>query len=313
MKKLHLLLISLVCGTMSLSAQVFTDNDIIEKELKGELATVLHQAGYKTTFASKDNSLNIMVNGINYWYTIKKIDKNVLGLTLNRKGFKPQGNVQEEAAMKACNEVNRSQFSVKMSWDDDMAAFRVVHQVRVKSCSDLTPQIIKADIKAMNEAFELFKTSYKAFGGNISKSPGPKESNDTVEFWTDSPISKLTLADMKICSLDAKDKEIAKPDNNIKKDDAKYLSPVVTLSADEKGDYKIYVKIINEKGKVLLYPGKDYTIEASINIKKANREYEFYLDKFGTADGKMWEKGSYTVEFYDEDGLLFGTKKFQIK
>ncbi len=63
MKKLHLLLISLVCGTMSLSAQVFptTDNDIIEKELKGELATVLHQAGYKTTFASKDNSLNIMV------------------------------------------------------------------------------------------------------------------------------------------------------------------------------------------------------------------------------------------------------------
>ena len=121
---------------------------------------------------------------------------------------------------------------------------------------------------------------------------------------------------MKVYSVDAKDKELSKADTYVRLEDAKYICPLITVNAEEPGTYDIKVKIYNEKGKILLYPDNDYSIETSIDVKKADRAFEYSLDKFGTANGNMWAKGTYTVElFFEEEGEIkdLGTKKFEIK
>jgi Sec-independent protein translocase protein TatA len=235
-----------------------------------------------------------------------------------------------EPAIKACNEVNLSQFSVKMYCDEDKGSIKLVHQVFLKSCKNLTPEAIKAVLKEMKEANEMFNNVYTAFEKKSSELKAKKQEEarkqaeeeqkrqeeETKEYIIDTPLAKLALTDMKVYSVDAKDKELSKVDTSVRLEDAKYICPLITVVAEKVGTYNILVKIYNEKGKILLYPGNDYSIETPIEVKKAGKDFEYSLDKFGTANGNMWAKGTYTVElFFEEEGELkdLGTKTFEIK
>ena len=336
MKTLKIILFALLCGTTSLMAQ---DQQLIDTELKGTLAQTLQGMGYNLKFAKSDNSLNFKHEDVTYWYTINRINDNTLVLTLNRKVLESDENnpAQIGPALKACNEVNLSQLYFKMYHKERMIegkkvdAFYLIHQIFIKSCSQLTPEEINDDIKAMADASKQFDAAYDKFRAteqlekeNVKKlietnkkaAAEEEEKQEDVIYITDTPPAKLTLTDMKVCSVDAKDKELSKADTSVRSEDAKYICPVITVNAEEPGTYDIKVKIYNDKNKILLYKDQKYTIEKPIDVKRGGKDFEYSLDKFGTNDGKMWTKGTYKVElFFEEEGKLkdLGTKTFEIK
>ena len=320
--------------------QIAQDQQLIDTELKGTLAQTLQEMGFDLKFAQSDNSLNIYIRDVNYWFNIARSDNNTLVLTLNRKVLESDENnpVQIGPALRACNEVNRMQSYFKMFHKEKMDegksvdAFYLIHQVFLKSCSELTPQAIKNDIKGMDEASRQFMAAYGTFKAvaeqavqlekeNVRKlieanKKAEEEKQEDAIYITDTPPAKLTLIDMKVCSVDAKDKELSKADTSVKLEDAKYICPVITVNAGEPGIYDIKVKIYNDKNKILLYHNQMFTIETPIEVKRAGKDFEYTLDKFGTNDGKMWTKGTYKVElFIEEEGEIkeLGTKTFEIR
>lgn len=282
---------------------------LTEDGIKAQRALVEHlrAVGLTPSIDTRDNSVCFKSNGVFYWVTF---DENSPVLyTIHRKGLK----FDEDPAFKpscarvACNEVNLKH-KIKCTYKDKRIEF--IMQTYAKDPSDFHGGFRKM-LAAFKDADETFKNTYdKAFD---------QWKKDSIAQNKQNPPSRSGNSPMKVTyiafgNFDAKDNVISDYNQPLRKSACQYIKASLDVSSEEKGLFKIGMRIISPDGKAMVATkGVDYCSTKNIEIRKINKTQECELDSYGSDAKDFWKAGEYKVEIYDfEKGVLLYSTTFNI-
>ena len=294
------------CLSMSAMAQ----KTLTEDGIKAQKALVeyLRTIGLTPSIDMRDNSVCFKSNDVFYWVTF---DENSPVLyTIHRKGLKfdEDSHFKASCARVACNEVNLKH-KIKCTYKDKRVEF--IMQTYAKDPSDLHGGFRKM-LAAFKDADKTYKNRYnEAYDqwvkDSIEKNK-PITSNDLVE---NSPLKVTYIA---FGNFDVKGNVISDYNQPLRKSSVKYIKASLDVSSEEKGLFKLGMKIVNPDGKPMVATkGVDYCSTANVEIKKTNKTQECELDPYGSEAEDFWKAGEYKVEIYDfEKGAKLYSTTFNI-
>lgn len=300
---------SVVMG-LCLSMSAMAQKPLSEDCTKAQKALVEHLRanGLTPSIDTRDNSVCFKSNGIFYWVTF---DENSPVLyTIHRKGLK----FDEDPAFKpscarvACNDVNLKH-KIKCTYKDKRIEFFM--QTYAKDPSDFHGGFRKM-LGAFKDAEVTFKNTYdKAFDQWKKDSI---EHNKPIAPPTPVGSSPLKVTYIAFANFDAKGDVISDYNQPLRKSACQYIKASLDVSSEEKGIFKIGMKIISPDGKAMVATkGVDYCSTTNIEIKKTNKTQECELDPYGSDAEDFWKAGEYKVEIYDfEKGAQLYSTTFNI-
>ena len=165
---------------------------------------------------------------------------------------------------------------------------------------------------AFKDADETFKSTYdKAFDQWKKDSIAQNKPIAPPAPIGPSPLKVTYIA---FANFDAKGDVISDYNQPLRKSACQYIKASLDVSSEEKGIFKIGMKIISPDGKAMVATkGVDYCSTTNIEIKKTNKIQECELDPFGSDAEDFWKAGEYKVEIYDfEKGAQLYSTTFNI-
>ena len=162
----------------------------------------------------------------------------------------------------------------------------------------------------MHDAAETFQKAYDQYNAQYQKTLEEKKKKDiakkdTVVIVPQGSDSKLSVIDVNVASFSSSDKQLTDFGKTLIKNEVKYIKPQLSVESSEAGKFNIKVRIINPSKKIMKRSAdSQYAIESTIEIKKAGKQYICELGKFGSQTGEIWEKGTYTLEFWEGDNSI---------
>lgn len=318
MKKLSLLLLSMLFINMAFAADFETEKKQLEKALK--------DAGYATQFDSKDNSINFRYKDVLHWFTWESTDGQVIYLQLNKKGFKLTGDgaFDKDLAIIAVNEVNRQYKAVKMYIEKE----RIVQcqQIILKSPADLNRPMLEGYLRAFDNADNTFKTAYKKLADDKAKvaadkakaeeeAAKAKAKADSVVYVEKEAVSPVIMqGNIEIANVDAHGKTITDYGQTINSESARYLQVKLKAYTEVAGKYTLNARVTTpDKHYMLPENGAKYSYSTEVTFKKAKKVQEILLKPFGKQTGSVWTtKGEYILELWDGD-IYLGKQTFVVR
>ena len=293
-----------------LSMNAMAQKSLTEDGTKAQKALVEHlrTVGLTPSIDTRDNSVCFKSNGVFYWVTFE--ENSPVLYTVHRKGLK----FDEDPAFKpscarvACNEVNLKH-KIKCTYKDKRVEF--IMQSYAKDPSDFHGGFRKM-LAAFKDADETFKSTYdKAFDQWKKDSIAQNKPITPSVPIGNSPLKVTYIA---FGNFDAKGDVISDYNQPLRKSSVKYIKASLDVSSEEKGIFKLGMKIISPNGKPMVATkGVDYCSTTNIEIKKANKTLECELDSYGSEAEDFWKAGEYKVEIYDfEKGALLYSTTFNI-
>lgn len=174
--------------------------------------------------------------------------------------------------------------------------------------------------KVFSKVLAAFGDVKATYDGNMRKAVAYVD--NIHKFWMENDTAKIIVPQssvvtrnesgrnleyktVSIRNVDANGSEISGYDKVMRKSEARFIQPMVTLNSTKKGTFNVGVKIKDPNGKVFV-PNRDsdYTILTTIDVSKANKEQQFELPKFGINDPNktIWKSNvEYIIEFYQDD------------
>lgn len=316
----RLLLVSLVLIGCSTSVIAQKSKTTTTKELATHevLMNYLTAQGFSPRYFKDDNSVNFKWKKEVYWITYKRMEKVIL-FTLHRfpVEFKKDPNNpgrlmrQREIAGQATNAVNAKN-DYKMYLKGNLVDIEFpIYAANVKDYLNVFPDLLLA----MEDAKADFKKSFQASRNVCDSIHNFWMTNDTTVQIMKQPSRNLELkkqgANIKILNTSARNVSaggnvISDYDEGLRTSKMQFIQPRIKYIANNKGTFKIGVKIYTPDKKLLL-PERDarYTTVTTISPNKTEKELEYDLDIFGSAAKDAWEPGEYVIEFYEDDVLLY--------
>lgn len=295
---------------LCLSMNVMAQNPLTEDGSKAQKALVEHlrTVGLTPSIDTRDNSVCFKSNGVFYWVTFD--DNSPVLYTIHRKGLK----FDEDSAFKpscarvACNEVNLKH-KIKCTYKDKRIEFMM--QTYAKNPSDFHGGFQRM-LAAFKDVDVTFKTTYdKAF--DKWKKDSIDENKPIIP---DTPISNspLKITYIAFGNFDAKGNVISDYNMPLRKSAIKFIIASIDVLSQEKGIFKLGMKIFNPDGKAMIATkGVDYCSTTNVEIKKANKAQNCELDPFGSDAKDFWKAGEYKVEIYDfEKGVQLYSTTFNV-
>lgn len=310
--------IFLVAVGLCLSMNAMAQKPLTEDGVKAQRALVdyLRTINLTPSIDTRDNSVCFKSNDVFYWVTF---DENSPVLyTIHRKGLK----FDEDPAFKpscaraACNEVNRKHiikciFNEKKGEKNAEKRVEFIFQTYAKDPSDFHGGFKKM-LASFKDADATFKITYDNAFDQVKKLEIERNKPITPSI----PVgnSPLEVTYIAFGNFDAKGNMISDYNQPLRKSSIKYIKASLDVSSEEKGIFKIGMKIISPDGKAMVATkGVDYCSTTNIEIKKANKKQECDLDPFGSDDEGFWKAGEYKVEIYDfEKGAQLYTTTFNV-
>ncbi|MGN0213321.1 MAG: hypothetical protein ACI4AH_00755 [Muribaculaceae bacterium] len=307
---MKILRIFLVMVGISLSMSVMAQNALTDDAAKAQKALMeyLRSKSISPSIDTRDNSVCFKSEGVFYWVTFEE-SAPVL-YTIHRKGVK----FEEDPAFKpscariACNEVNRKH-KIKCSYNDKRVEF--VMQTYAKEPSDFHGGFGKM-MAAFKGVDETFKNTYDKAFDKWKKDSIANNTPITPEV-TDG-ASPLIVTYICFGNFDAKGNVISDYDKAIRKSQCQFIKASLDVESEEKGIFKIAMKLFNPEGKAMVATkGFEYSATSNIEIKKTGKPIQCELGSYGSSDKDFWKAGEYKVEIYDyEKGALLYTTSFTI-
>lgn len=293
----------LACGS------AFAMNEA-EKTASKALSEYLKSKGFDPQFSQKDNSVNFFYKKVLFWVTFDGNGTSML-FTLHRMPKKmisdedsPEKNARRvEIAKLASNYMNVNN-TFKTFVADNKVKFEF--PVYAASASDYN--------KTFDRIFKTFADVDASY--NECHKKAKLEVDSIHKFWMENDSAYIVVSQPKLKefksnqnlnittvdfrNVDANGNQITGYDDNIRKSEVKFIQPRISVSASKKGTYKIGVKIINPKGKILV-PTREYKVTTltPVDVNKTPSLVE--LDVFGINDGSIWEAGEYQVVFLEDN------------
>lgn len=310
-----------VMGALIFTSSVASAFNSIEKLAQQDVYNFLRGEGLKTQIDDADNSVMFFIKDRFYYITFKGDGKGVL-YTLHAEPIKfefkdkNKASRMKENATFAANMLN-AQGATKVYLANNRVNF--TYPIFAKTPAEYT-KVLKNIIEEVAATREKDYDFYLKKAKNVTDSiHNYWATNDTSKIVVPqkqfSEVKQLNTNNLKIEKVDFRNvnqsgEEITNYNASLRSSDLEFIQPKITISAPNKGEYVIGVKIINPIGKTLV-PDKDatFTIENLIEIDKKPKEIE--LDWFGAEEPGLWIPGDYTVIFYDGD-KEFKRDKFSI-
>ena len=167
-------------------------------------------------------------------------------------------------------------------------------------------------LAAFNDVDKTFKNTYDKVYDQWMKDSIAKNKPITPEVVIGK--SPLAVTDIAFGNFDAKGGVISDYNKPLRKSAIKYIKAIVDVSAEDRGLFKLGMKIVNPDGKPMIATkGVEYCATANVEIKKANRVQQCEFDSYGSDDANFWKAGEYNVEIYDfEKGIQLYKTTFNI-
>lgn len=304
---------SVVMG-LCLSMSAMAQKSLSEDCTKAQKALVEHlrAIGLTPSIDTRDNSVCFKSNDVFFWVTFS--ENSPILYTIHRKGLKfdEDPEFMSSCARFACNEVNRKHtikctFSEKQAEKSTERRVEFIMQTYAKEPSDFHGGFRKM-LAAFKDVDKTFKTAYdKAFEQS-------KKKNTPITPPTPIGPSPLKVTYIAFANFDAKGDVISDYNQPLRKSACQYIKASLDVSSEEKGIFKIGMKIISPDGKAMVATkGVDYCSTTNIEIKKTNKIQECELDPFGSDAEDFWKAGEYKVEIYDfEKGAQLYSTTFNI-
>lgn len=322
MKKTVLAIVTLLCmAFVADSAFAFT---AAEKNAQKALSEYLTNRSIANQLSDKDNSVNFLVTektnkkteDILYWVTFEEKGNNIL-YTMHRRPVKmvhPNPEVQNrdiEQATYAANMINA---------DNPFKAY--VKDGRIEFVYPMLAATPADYFKVFTTQMNSLRDAKSEFDRNIRRA---KVTTDSIHnYWATNDTSIIVVPQNKVSNVQSgKSLKITSADfrnvgadgtvksgynENIRKDNVMFIQPKITVTSETTGNFRIGVKIITPKGKVLKPSRESFmTILTPTEIKKKGKPIEIELDSFGIKDGSIWQAGEYRVLFYEDDREIFST------
>ena len=295
-----------ICLSMGVMAQ----KSLTEDGTKAQKALVEHlrTVGLTPSIDTRDNSVCFKSKDVFYWVTFES-DSPVL-YTIHRKGLKFDGDstFKPSCARAACNEVNLKH-KIKCTYKDKKVEF--IMQSYAKEPSDFHGGF-RLMLAAFKDVDKTFKETYDKVYDQWVKDSIAKNKPITPEVVIGK--SPLTVTDIAFGNFDANGGVISDYNKPLRKSAIKYIKAIVDVSAEDRGLFKLGMKIVNPDGKPMIATkGVEYCATANVEIKKANRVQQCEFDSYGSDDANFWKAGEYNVEIYDfEKGIKLYKTTFNI-
>lgn len=297
-----------------LSMNAMAQKPLTEDGTKAQKALVefLRTISLTPSIDTRDNSVCFKSNDVFYWVTFE--GNSPVLYTIHRKGLKfdEDPHFKPICATVACNEVNRKHV-IKCTYNAKNSERRIdfIMQTYAKDPSDFHGGFRKM-LAAFKDADKTFKNKY----------------DETYNKWVEdsiarnkpiTPPSPIGATPLKVTyiafgNFDAKGNVISDYNQPLRKNAVKYIKASLDVSSEEKGIFKLGMKIINPDGKPMVATkGVEYCSTTNIEIKKTNKTQECELDPYGSDEEGFWKAGEYKVEIYDfEKGAQLYSTTFNI-
>ncbi len=295
-----------LCLSMSAMAQKSLTED--GTKAQKSLVEYLRSINLTPSIDTRDNSVCFKSHDVFYWVTF---DENSPVLyTIHRKGLKFDNDpaFKPSCARVACNEVN-IKHKIKCTYKNKRVEFLM--QSYAKDPSDFHGGFRKM-LAAFKDADTTFKNTYDEAFNQWKKDS--IEQNKPIIPNTIVENSPLTVTYIAFGNFDAKGNMISDYNQPLRKSAIKYIKASLDVSSEEKGIFKLGMKIVNPDGKAMVATkGVDYCSTANIEIKKANKTQQCELGQYGSDAEDFWKAGEYNVEIYDfEKGAKLYSTTFNI-
>lgn len=289
-----------------------------EPTTREAIMNYLTAQGFSPRYFSDDNSINFKWKKEVYWITTQKQEK-VTRYTLHRFPVefkldpKDPGklNRQREIAANATNAINAAHdYKIYLKGNNVDIEFPI-YATNVKDFLNVFPDLLLSMEKAKTDFQKSFRKSKIA----CDSIHGFWMNNDTTVRVMKQPNQTVAMrkhnANIKIKSTSARNVTsagtvISDYNQGLRTSKMEFVQPKIKYTADNKGSFKIGVKIYTPDKKLLL-PSKDarYTIVSTVKANKIDKELEQDLDIFGSTEKDAWEPGEYIIEYYEDDIPLY--------
>lgn len=296
-----------------LSANALRLNDD-EKKAQKSVVEFLRTKKFAPSIDPNDQTVCFKRDGVLYWVSVKG-DANRMLYSLYRNGIKfanpddPKLSRKSEVALMAANNLNASR-TIKSFQKGGVVRF--VFPMYAK-----TPEEFQAVFSSMMRAFDDIKADfdaqYKLAKLKVDSIHSHWYNLDTTIMVVNqqgvantAPTRNLKISRISARNVDASDNVISDYDQGIRKSKAQFIQEKVSLTADKAGMYKVGVRLYNPEGKLLVPNDKArFTTISTIDVKKAGKEADYDLLKFGSKDSEIWLPGEYKIEFFEDDTRIF--------
>lgn len=293
----------------------------IERTSQMAVLNYLNNQGYDTRVDNDDNSVMFFiekkigkkVEKKFYYITFKGDGKGVL-YTLHAAPVKFEFEDKDvrarkmEAAEKAGNLMNPNG-PVKVYLANNRLNF--TYPIFAKNPDDylkVLPNLIDEIDKTRDNDYDFYLKKGEAKTDSIHKYWAKNDPDKIVVRQPNNNVGSnqrnLTVSDPYFRNVDANGNQLDDYNARLRKVDLRYVQPKVTVTSPNKGNFKLGVKIINPKGKILVpTPESNMTIVSVVEADKKGKVVE--LGWFGTDQPDFWEVGQYNVIFYEDDNELY--------
>lgn len=267
----------------------------------------LDKEGFKPEVDTTDNSVCFRnKENILFWVTFG--NGSPMCYTLHRKGFKVgdgKEDFKRNPSIIAANEIKATYPDLNITVTDSkvnivMNTYATTTQDYTKIFKDCFDKFNGVDI-AFKRAYEIaYKKEMEDRNRaeqQIQEMVGPSELEDYI-------------AGISFRNLDEDDKILSDYGKSIKAKQAQYIQFLFEFNPwkQESFETTLYIRIIRPDGEMISQPGKTYSMEIPVEVKKSKKTIEWEVpDLFGSTKADFWKPGEYKVEVLDGLTVIYTT------
>ena len=277
-----------------------------QEKAQRSLYAYLQKEKYDPSVDTSDNSVCFRRGGVLYWIDLEG-DTPFL-FTFHRKAFKV-GKESEQAyrrdiAIKAVNDVNRKHKTVKLTVEEKKVDIAI--QVYVTKVEDFTA-VFNKYLNDFKEVDTDFKKAYEVEKTAIKRA----EERAEEEARKNLPPSVLRnkIVNVSFRLIDSNGNEKTPYDQPLRSFNAKYIQPRLEFEPwrDNDTTFSVQIKVTRPNGNPIYLPGKKYTSEKELTLKKSKKNQFVEFVEFGSEKDGFWKAGEYKVEIMESKDVIFTT------
>ena len=277
-----------------------------QEKAQRSLYAYLQKEKYDPSVDTSDNSVCFRRGGVLYWIDLE--GDTPFFFFFHRKAFKV-GKESEQAyrrdiAIKAVNEVNRKHKTVKLTVEEKKVDIAI--QVYVTKVEDFTA-VFNKYLNDFKEVDTDFKKAYEVEKAAIKRA----EERAEEEARKNLPPSVLRnkIVNVSFRLIDSNGNEKTPYDQPLRSFNAKYIQPRLEFEPwrDNDTTFSVQIKVTRPNGNPIYLPGKKYTSEKELTLKKSKKNQFVEFVEFGSEKDGFWKAGEYKVEIMESKDVIFTT------
>ena len=277
-----------------------------QEKAQRSLYAYMQKEKFDPSVDTSDNSVCFRRGGVLYWIDIEG-DSHFL-FTFHRKAFKV-GKESEQAyrrdiAIKAVNDVNRKHKTVKLTVEENKVDIAI--RVYVTKVEDFT-SVLNKYLNEFKEVDTDFKKAYEVEKTAIKRAEERAEEEARKNLPPSILRNKIVNVSFRL--IDSNGNEKTPYDQPLRSFNAKYIQPRLEFEPwrDDDATFVVQIKVTRPNGNAIYLPGKKYTSEKELTLKKTKKNQFVEFVEFGSEKDGFWKAGEYKVEIMESKDVIFTT------